>query len=259
MSQKHDPIDLEKKYSRKDEIPFTSERKMMTTIHYDGDNLVAYTKGAPERILDRVTHEFVGGKNKKLTKERLGEIQKEFENMASQGLRVLGYAYKTIDADKKYKDDEIENSLSFLGFEAMQDPAREEVPGAISACQKAGIRVIMLTGDSLLTAAAIGKKIGLTGEAMEARNMSAMSDTDLLKVLKTTSVFSRVEPADKLRIVDVLKTQDEIVAMTGDGVNDALALKRADIGIAMGIRGTDVSKGASDMILMDDNFASIVE
>ncbi len=241
-------IDIE--YRRVDEIEFTSERKMMTTIHgHHGEN-VSYVKGAPEIVLNFCNYINISGKVKKLTAEMRQEIIDVNREFAEEALRVLGFAYKTV------LDSNPEKNLIFAGLQGMIDPPREEARLAIEKCHKAGIRVIMITGDSELTAKAVAKAIGLPGKAVTGKTLDEMKDLEA--AVEDISIFARVNPEHKIRIVDALKKKGHIVAMTGDGVNDAPALKKADIGIAMGIAGTDVSKEASAMILTDDNFASIV-
>ena len=235
---------------RIDEIPFTSERKMMTTLHDVDGKTVSYTKGSPGIILDKCTQIWSNGKISRLTRERKKQILKENEKFASEALRVLGFAYK-----EKATIKDAERDMIFVGFQAMIDPPRKEVKDAIKRCQNAGIRVIMITGDQLTTAKAIAAELGITGEAVSGQDMKKLH---LQSDIKDISIFARVDPKDKLDIVNALKHNNHIVAMTGDGVNDAPALKRADIGISMGLTGTDVAKEASDMILTDDNFTSIV-
>lgn len=242
--------ELDIEYKRIDEIEFTSERKMMTTLHgHHGEN-ISYVKGAPEIVLNFCNHININGKVKKLTAEIRQEIIEVNREFAEEALRVLGFAYKTV------LDSNPEKNLIFAGLQGMIDPPREEVRLAIEKCHKAGIRVIMITGDSELTAKAVAKAIGLAGKAVTGKTLDEIKDLE--SAVEDISIFARVNPEHKIRIVDALKKKGHIVAMTGDGVNDAPALKKADIGIAMGIAGTDVSKEASAMILTDDNFASIV-
>ncbi|MBI2655433.1 cation-translocating P-type ATPase [Candidatus Woesearchaeota archaeon] len=243
--------DLEIEFSRTDEIEFTSERKMMTTIHkHHGENL-SYVKGAPEVILKSCSYIHINGKAKKLTEDMKKEILEVNKEFADEALRVLGFAYKSIVTDKNP-----EKGLIFAGLQAMIDPPRDEIKIAIEKCKKAGIKVIMITGDHENTAKAVAKEIGLTGKAVTGQQLDEIKNLE--EWVEDISVFARVNPEHKIKIVDALKKKGHVVAMTGDGVNDAPALKRADIGIAMGITGTDVSKEASSMILLDDNFASIV-
>ncbi|MBI2134617.1 cation-translocating P-type ATPase [Candidatus Woesearchaeota archaeon] len=244
---------LQHKYPRKDEILFTSERKIMTTMHsIDGKN-VSYVKGAPEFVLGLCTSIYEKGRTKKLTEAKKKEILKINEEFANSALRVLGFAYGRFTSKSK-----AEKNLIFVGLQGMMDPPREEVKEAIRKCSDAGIRVIMITGDNAVTARAIADAIGIEGRVMTGIDLEKMDGHDLSKYADNVSIFARVNPEHKNKIVAALKKKGHIVAMTGDGVNDAPALKKSDIGIAMGITGTDVAKEASHMILTDDNFASIV-
>jgi len=240
---------LRKDMPRKDEIGFSSERKMMSTMHKDGKTTIMFSKGAPEILLKKCNKILVNGKTRKLTKKDINAIVKQNKEFASKALRVLGFAYK--DTTKIQ-----ETSMTFLGLQAMIDPPREEVKIAVKKCENAGIRVIMITGDYELTAKAIAGELGIHGESINGEALRNVKN--LSAIIHKVSIFARVNPEDKLRIVEALQKKGEVVAMTGDGVNDAPALKKADIGIAMGKAGTDVAKEASDMILVDDNFASIV-
>lgn len=244
---------LQHKYQRKDEILFTSERKIMTTMHSIDGKDVSYVKGAPEVVLDLCTSIYEKGRAKKLTGAKKKEILKINEEFANSALRVLGFAYGSF-ADKS----KAEKNLIFVGLQGMIDPPREEVKEAIRKCSDAGIRVIMITGDNAVTAKAIADAIGIGGRVMSGHDLDGMDGHDLSKYVDDVSIFARVNPEHKIKIVAALKKKGHIVAMTGDGVNDAPALKKSDIGIAMGITGTDVAKEASHMILTDDNFASIV-
>ena len=238
-------------YKRIDEIEFTSERKMMTTIHQYKKQKFSYVKGAPEMVLDRCDYALVDGKAKKLSPKDKKEILKVNMEFAGNALRVLGFAFR------EFKDkNSAEKSLIFVGLQAMIDPPREEVKPAIEKCNKAGIKVIMITGDHEITAKAIAQELGLQGRSITGQQLDEIKN--LQDIVEDIAVFARVNPQHKIQIVDALKKKGHIVAMTGDGVNDAPALKKADIGIAMGITGTDVAKEASAMILLDDNFASIV-
>jgi len=243
--------DLEIEYPRVDEMEFTSERKMMTTIHKHHGEKLAYVKGAPEVVLKLCNYIYINGKANKLTEEMRKEILETNKEFANDALRVLGFAYKTIVADK-----EPEKNLIFVGLQGMIDPPREEVKIAIQKCKKAGIKVIMITGDYEITARAVAKEIGLEGKVITGQQLDEIKNLE--DCVEDTAIFARVNPDHKIKIVDALKKKGHVVAMTGDGVNDAPALKKADIGIAMGVTGTDVSKEASAMILTDDNFASIV-
>ncbi len=243
---------LDSKFRRVDEIPFDSDRKRMTTINEAGSQRVMYTKGAPDIVLKLCDSIYANGKVRKITPEDRKEIEKANEKLAAEALRVLGFAYKPVrdDADKS------EKNLIFVGLQAMIDPPRPEVKAAIDRCRQAGIRVVMITGDHKLTAVAIASALGIEGRAVTGEELDRIKD--LGEVVDDIGVYARVSPEHKIKIIDALKKRGHIAAMTGDGVNDAPALKKADIGIAMGITGTDVSKEASKMILTDDNFASIV-
>ncbi len=236
--------ELEKKSPRTSEISFTPERKYMITIHGN----TAYAKGAPDVLLNLCDSVLINGKSLKLTIKEKEEILEAFEKLAADALRVLGIAYKEGEFSEK--------GFIFLGLQGMMDPPRKEVKEEIQKCRNAGIKVVMITGDHPSTAAAIGKQIGLEVKILTGRQIDELPD--LNSVVEDIIIFARVSPEHKLRIVEALKSKGHIVAMTGDGVNDAPALKKADIGIAMGMTGTDVAKEASDMILSDDNFKSIV-
>lgn len=249
---------LNKQFPRKDEIPFDSKRKMMTTIHKVGNKKFAYTKGAPDNLLKSCTKILDKGKVRKITPKDKKRILDMNKGMADSALRVLGFAYKELD---KYKISQVEKELIFVGLQGMIDPPRETVKDSIKRCTDAGIRTIMITGDHKFTAFAIAKEIGLAkegDEALSGEELDKLSDKQLMVKLNKVSVFARVNPEHKVRILGAVKKKGYVAAMTGDGVNDAPALKKADIGIAMGISGTDVAKEASDMILTDDNFSSIV-
>ncbi len=253
------------------ELPFSSERKAMTTIHevvgndakvvFPDTPYISITKGAPDQLIEWATHEIVPDGSIPLTPERRQVWRDEINEMAEQGLRVLGIAYRPLDKNPDEVTPEIERGLYLLGLVGILDPARPEAKAAVKTAREAGIRSVMITGDHALTAETIARDLGILEpgqKAITGTELDKMSDQELLDAFKRTSAFARVSPEHKLRIVRVLQSQNEIVAMTGDGVNDAPALKQADIGVAMGITGTDVSKGAADMVLTDDNFASIV-
>ena len=246
---------LEAVMPRIDEIPFSSERKMMTTVHDFGTNeKLCITKGAPERVLKLCTYI---SPDKRMDKRTYAELEKADEDMAASGLRVLAVAYKQTAKN----DRQLEKDLVFAGFIGMTDPPRDEAAGAVAECAKAGIRVVMITGDHALTAKAIASQTGIYRDGsliVTGTELDNMDDKLLDSKLEDISVFARVSPEHKLKIVEAFKRKGKIVAMTGDGVNDAPALKKADIGCAMGGNGTDVAKGASDMIITDDNFATIV-
>jgi P-type Ca2+ transporter type 2C len=258
---------LSDEYPRVSEIPFDSTRKRMTTIHKTPEgNLVAYVKGAPEIILDRSTQILDSDGVRDIISEDVESNLNVMRNMAEDALRVLAMAYKELPINydvSALEIDEIEVDLTYVGIIGLIDPAREEVPQAIKLAQQAGIRSVMVTGDHKITAVAIAKEIGiLSGRneiVLEGNEIESLSDDELDNVIEDVRVCARVSPEHKMRIALSLKRLGHIVAMTGDGVNDAPALKAADIGVAMGIKGTDVTKEASDMILEDDNFATIVK
>ncbi len=241
------------------EFSFNSIRKRMSVIVHDKDSVVAYVKGAPEIILERSSNYFKNGQIVPLDNSHKKAIKNAYETMAKHGLRTLAIAFRKLPSDTTLSQESVENELTILGIVGIIDPPHEEVPDAIKMAQTAGIKVIMITGDNPDTALAIANSIGLKiKKAITSNNLLKMSDETLQKELNGTVLFARARPEDKLRIVKILKNTNEIVAMTGDGVNDAPALKEADIGIAMGKKGTDVAKSASDMVLSDDNFASII-
>ncbi len=254
--------EIQNKYPRIAEAPFDSGRKMMSTIHSIDDEIIQYTKGACEILLNKCTGYLEDGKVIPITEEIKNKVLSENKNFADRALRVLGVAYKKYDEKPKdCEPDKIENDLIFIGFVGMIDPCRPEVYDAIKECRNAGIRPIMITGDHKDTAVAIGKDLGIITdeeEAMTGAELEKISDKELIEIVKRCSIFARVQPEHKTRIVKALKAQNLVTAMTGDGVNDAPSIKEADIGISMGITGTDVTKGASDMVLADDNFATIV-
>jgi len=255
--------DLEDIYPRVSEVPFTSERKRMTTIHKAPDGkLFAYVKGAPEIILGRSTHIIKNGQVKKLSAKDRKTVLETNEKMASDALRVLGVAYKEMSTStpENIDEDSAEENLVFVGLSGMIDPPRDEAKEANLKCQKAGIKTVMITGDHKLTALAIAKELGMlkSDVVLTGAELDNMNDEEFEKIVEDVAVYARVSPEHKLRIVKALKKKGQIVAMTGDGVNDAPALKQADIGVAMGITGTDVTRESADMVLADDNFATIV-
>ncbi|MDW7733547.1 MAG: HAD-IC family P-type ATPase [Methanolobus sp.] len=242
---------------RLDSIPFESEKRFMATLHEKNESSnIIYVKGSPEEIV-RMCHSQFDGKD--VNELEGGKILGAASTMASGGLRVIAMACRSVETSKKELFAEDIRDLTFLGLQGMMDPPREEVKEAIKKCNSAGIRVIMITGDHVLTANSIAEKLGLKTEgALSGSDLESMSDEHLLEKLKKVSVFARTSPEDKSRIVRLLQDAENVVGVTGDGINDAPALKRADIGIAMGRSGTEVAKEASDMVLADDNFASIV-
>ncbi|HZD59544.1 MAG TPA: cation-translocating P-type ATPase [Anaerolineae bacterium] len=254
---------LEAEHTRVDEIPFDSSRKRMTTINRADGGFLVLTKGAPELVLPRSLHERYAGENRWLSSDRREEILGVNNRLASEGYRTLAFAYRAIQERPREAikaEEEIERDLIFIGIIGLTDPPRPEVPPAIETAKQAGIRVAMVTGDHKLTATAVAEKIGLleNGGVLTGVELEEMSVEDLARVVDKIGVYARVDPSHKVKIVNALKSNGEVVAMTGDGVNDAPAVKQADIGISMGQVGTDVTKEASDMILADDNFATIV-
>ncbi|AXR82620.1 cation-translocating P-type ATPase [Natrarchaeobaculum sulfurireducens] len=252
-----DHEDLRERYPRVGEVEFTSDRKRMTTLHEtpDGDH-VAYTKGAPEVVLERCTREYVDGEFVDLTDERRAELERRNELFAEDALRVMAFAFQPNGPETVSEDDE--QDLVFLGLQGMLDPPRPEVAGALEGCLNAGIDVVMITGDNATTARAVGREIGLeSARVVTGLELEEMSDEELADVVEDVDVFARTSPEHKTRILKMLQSKGHTVAMTGDGVNDAPAIKNADVGVAMGIRGTDVTEQASDIVLLDDNFATI--
>lgn len=237
------------------EFVFDSERKMMSLVRADGKIKTSYVKGAPIGVLGRCTRELVNGKTVLMSAARREELVKVSREMEGKGLRVLGFAFRQL---RTVNQKEAENNLIFSGFAGMIDPPRKEVREAIREAVAAGITVKIITGDSALTTAAIAEKLGLKGAMIEGGDLSKLKGKEWDKVVREKTIFARVTPQQKLKIVDTLKAQGEVVAVTGDGVNDILALKRADIGVAMGMRGSDAARDSADMVLLDDNFASIV-
>ncbi|MCX6769050.1 MAG: cation-translocating P-type ATPase, partial [Candidatus Micrarchaeota archaeon] len=240
------------------EFPFDPDRKMMTVVRKGGRGNVAYAKGAPEVILRKCSGIRDGGKVRKLTNVEKGRIAKENDALTSKGYRTLALAYREV-AGAGTKQAEVEKGLVFVGIAGIMDSPREEVKDALALCRSAGIRVIMITGDHPLTAKAIADELGIgNGKVITGEELDRMGQKEFEEIVEGISVYARVSPAHKLRIVDALNARGHVVAMTGDGVNDAPALKKADIGVAMGITGTEVAKESSDMVLADDNFATIV-
>lgn len=251
---------LRERYPRFGENPFDSVRKCMSTLHRFNETYVMFVKGACDELLKKSTHILYQGERIELTKQQKTAILKQNQTFALAGLRVLGFAYREYDRDTITINDEKE--LTFVGLISLMDPPREESAQAVSDCIQAGIMPIMITGDHKITARSIAKQIGIYKDGdlcIEGNELEAMSEEELMQRLEHISVYARVAPEHKIRIVQAWQKKGQIVAMTGDGVNDAPALKQADIGIAMGITGTEVSKDAASMILTDDNFATIVK
>ncbi|HSH35066.1 calcium-transporting P-type ATPase, PMR1-type [Schnuerera sp.] len=256
--------EMNNEFPRIEEIPFDSDRKMMTTVHenYIPNKLASFTKGAPDIIISKCNSIYIDGKIVPFTdklKEKVLNINSEFSKKA---LRVLAFAFKEYDKlPEKIDSESIEKDMVFLGLVGMIDPPRKEAKEAIKKCNEAGIKAVMITGDYKETAFAIAKELGIAeheDEAIMGKELDGLSDDELKKLVKQKRVYARVSPEHKVKIINGLKANGEIAAMTGDGVNDALALKRADIGVSMGITGTDVAKNTAEVILTDDNFASIV-
>ena len=257
-------LDIQKirgEYPRESENPFDSDRKLMSTKHTIDETPIMVVKGAVDVLLGRAASIQFGNEVRTITKEDKEKIEAQNQSFSRQGLRVLGFAYKAVSAEEELSLED-ENDLTFLGLIAMMDPPREESMAAVAECKRAGIRPIMITGDHKVTAAAIAKRIGILNdesEACEGAVIDSMSDEELKDFVEGISVYARVSPEHKIRIVRAWQEKGNIVAMTGDGVNDAPALKQADIGVAMGITGSEVSKDAASMVLTDDNFATIVK
>ena len=254
--------ELEKKTPRVGEAPFDSMRKMMSTLHQEEGRVVQYTKGAPDEVLKKCTKVWIGGKAQPLTDAYREQILSWTQEMADRALRVLAAAFKSYDSMPASQEAaDLENDLCFIGLTGMIDPVRPEVKDAIVECQEAGIRPVMITGDHRDTAAAIAMELGIIhskDEAVTGSDLDKMSDEELEKNIEKYSVYARVQPEHKVRIVNAWKKKGKVTAMTGDGVNDAPSIKNADIGVGMGITGTDVTKNVADMVLADDNFATIV-
>jgi Ca2+-transporting ATPase len=253
--------ELKEKYAEISEFSFDAVRKRMSTVHKHEEGIFAFVKGAPDMLLERCSHIFAQGKVRSFTAEDKKKILQANEQMAGKALRVLAMAYKKIPKLEKFAVEDVESDLIFVGLAGMIDPPRPEVKEALAECKSAGIKVCVVTGDHKLTAAAIAQELGLMepdSRIIDGEELEHMSDEELEEIADKVAIYARVSPEHKVRIVDALQSKGYIVAMTGDGVNDAPALKDADIGIAMGIMGTDVAKEASDMILQDDNFSTIV-
>ena len=245
------------------EAPFDSARKMMSTVNRVDSIVRVYSKGAPEVIMSRSTQCVVDSMVTEFDQSQKESVKNKVGSMTEKALRVLAFAYKDYEEEGEYNQEEVESNLVFIGLMGMMDPPRDEVPGAIQLCRKAGIRPVMITGDHVNTAIAVAREVGILSrddnEAITGQELDTLSDDDLKGKVDQVSVYARVSPEHKVRIAQALRARGHIVAMTGDGVNDAPAIKAADIGVAMGVKGTDVTKEAADMILADDNFATIVK
>lgn len=255
--------DLEKEYVRRDELPFNSQRKFMAVLNESQEkNKIIFVKGAPEVMLEMCDKIYQDAEATDLTDEQRKKLENKNIALAKESFRILALAYKKDIRNDKNLEDEVEEGLVFLGFVAMMDPPRKDVKESIATASKAGIRTVMVTGDQHETAIGIAKDIGIEVDEevmLKDKSIEDLSVESLEETLERNSVYARVTPKEKLDIISALKNRNEIVAMTGDGVNDAPALKKADIGVAMGIRGTSVAKEASDMILLDDQFSTIVD
>ena len=251
------PSALNSDYPRVGEVPFTSARKMMTTIHRGPKGLVAYSKGAPEAVFKACAYVVIDGRPRRLEGELKEALNRAVRSMGEEGLRVLALARRELEG----LEGAVERDMMLLGLVGIADPPRPEAAPAIRKAKEAGIKVVMITGDHAITAISIGKEVGLCGErprVLTGRELNFMSDEELRKIVDSVDIYARVTHEHKVRIVRSLKAKGHVVAMTGDGVNDAPSLKIADVGIAMGLRGSEVAKEASDLILADDNFATIV-
>jgi Ca2+-transporting ATPase len=258
-----EPESVEAENPRIWEAPFDSARKMMSTVNKTGSSVRVYSKGAPEVIISRSTHCVVNSRVTTFDDQQKESVINKVGSMTEKALRVLAFAYKDYHESAEYSQDDMESNLVFIGLMGMMDPPRDEVPEAIQLCRKAGIRPVMITGDHKNTAIAVAREVGILSgddaEALTGQELDILSDEELREKVDRVSVYARVSPEHKVRIAQALRARGHIVAMTGDGVNDAPAIKAADIGVAMGVKGTDVTKEAADMILADDNFATIVK
>ncbi len=261
MKEHDDYFDIMEKYKRLAELPFDSDRKLMSTLHFIDNEHILFVKGAPDILISRCSYIRKNSEILPITQDIKNEILSKNDDYSNNALRVLAFAEKKIENNRELSHDD-ENDLIFLGLEAQMDPPRVESAPAVADCKKAGIKPIMITGDHKVTASAIARKIGILepgDEAITGLELDSLSEDELLTRLPHISVYARVSPDNKIRIVKAWQSLGHIVAMTGDGVNDAPALKQSDIGIAMGITGTEVSKDAASMILTDDNFATIIK
>ena len=256
-----DELVVREEYPRTGEIPFDSDRKLMSTVNKIDGRYIMITKGALDVLLSRVSKMDTSQGLVEFTDQQRKEIEQINRTFSTEGLRVLCFAYKEVREGQEIHTDD-ENDLIFVGLTAMMDPPRAESKGAVESCIRAGIKPVMITGDHKITAAAIARQIGILkdeSEAIEGVEIEKFTDEELREKVEHLSVYARVSPEHKIRIVKAWQDKGNVVAMTGDGVNDAPALKQADIGIAMGITGTEVAKDASSMILTDDNFSTIVK
>lgn len=248
--------EMDEQYPRLDELPFTSDRQRMTTIHKIDDKFTAISKGAPEVIIERCTRVYIHGDFIDITEDHKKEIYDNLEHMQAQALRVLAVAGKYVDSEKA--DDTAEDGLTFLGLAGMIDPPRTEVKTALAEAKRAGIRTVMITGDHINTAKAIAKRLGMGSNAVTGAEVEKMSEQELHDKVNSIDIVARATPVVKLDVLKAIRANKHFAAMTGDGVNDSPALKQADVGVAMGLRGTDAAKGAAGLVLLDDNYASII-
>ncbi|MDO8428580.1 MAG: calcium-translocating P-type ATPase, PMCA-type [Candidatus Diapherotrites archaeon] len=250
-----DIVQVRTEFKRIGEIAFSSNRKCMTTIHQNEKQIIVFSKGAPEIVLNKCNYFWMNGQKMELTSEKRTKFLEQNNLLAQQALRVLGFAFK--ENPESLTEKGVESDLIFLGLMGMMDPPRAGVKQAIADCRTAGIRVIMITGDNALTGKAVGHELGFSGSVIQGSDLDGLSQEEVCKLVEDASIFARTSPEHKVKILLALKQNGHSVAMTGDGVNDAPALKNSDVGISMGIRGTDVAKETSDMILLDDNFVTI--
>jgi len=254
-----DPAKVRENWSLKNELSFDNKRKLASFLYQYGKSTIVLSSGAPENVLANSTRALLNGGEVELSEEIKEKVTEGILAMAQAGQRLLGFGYRRLPLTSEEKEEQLERDLVFVGIVGFIDPPRPEVKDAIIQCQKAGIKIIMVTGDHPETAKAIAVQVGInSARALTGNEIAAMTDDELKKALRNTFIFARVTPEDKLRLVRLLRENGEVVAVTGDGVNDAPALKEAHIGVAMGIRGTDVAKETADMVLADDNFATIV-
>ncbi|MBQ8379183.1 MAG: HAD-IC family P-type ATPase, partial [Clostridia bacterium] len=264
MDLGYKPQDMVNVNKRVAEVPFDSDRKMMTTVNQIGDKIVVCTKGSLDSIIEKCTSYYENGQIKEMNAAHKNKILKFEKDMAAKSLRNLAFSYKIISSvpDTQEEIEKLENDLTFIGLVGMMDPPRETVKESIKTCKEAGIKPVMITGDSLSTAVAIAKEIGIFeegSEAIEGKELDKFSDEQLIKEVKKYSVYARVQPEHKVRIVKAWQANEKVVGMTGDGVNDAPAIKLAHVGIGMGKTGTEVTKSVADVILVDDSFSTIVD
>ena len=246
------------KYHRIYEIPFDSDRKRRCVVYNVEDELHVYVMGAPEKVLEISNRLYIGGSEEDFSRYHRLELFGEVERLARKGYRVLGVAFKKLDSLEGVSDYELESGLTFLGLFGLLDPPRKSVKRSIEECKRAGIKVAMITGDHRLTAAAVGRMVGLEGEVLDGSELDELADKELVERVDEVAIYARTTPSQKVRIIEALKYRGYVVAVTGDGVNDSPALKKAHVGIAMGITGSDVTKEAADIVLADDNFSTIV-